>query len=71
MTFLNAGPSTPLKYASLRMTDLVVGRVTARTKAKEEAGPFDSAEVRFAQDDKDVLWGEDEVRVQVPFDWLF
>jgi len=52
MTFLNAGPSTPLKYASLRMTDLVVGRVTARTKAKEEAGPFDSAEVRFAQDDR-------------------
>jgi hypothetical protein len=32
------------------MTDLWWGRA-ARTKAKEEAGPFDSAEVRFARDD--------------------
>jgi hypothetical protein len=28
-----------------------LGYVKARSKAKEEAGPFDSAEVRFVQDD--------------------
>jgi hypothetical protein len=44
-----AGPSTPLKYASLRMTGLWFG------KTKNESRSFDSAEVRFAQDDRSVF----------------
>jgi hypothetical protein len=46
-----AGPSTPLKYASLRMTRFRGGGRTKSNRA-QRAPAFGSAEVRFAQDDK-------------------
>jgi hypothetical protein len=45
--------STPLKYASFRMRGAEVSE-----ERTTNAGPFDSAEVRFAQDDRFVV-GED------------
>jgi hypothetical protein len=46
----NAGPSTPLKYASLRMTGLMWGK--NEVQPRQRAPAVDSAEVRFAQDDR-------------------
>jgi hypothetical protein len=50
-----AGPSTPLKYASLRMTGHYFASHVARSldaAQRKKSGSFDSAEVRFAQDDR-------------------
>src|SRR6266700_3844729 len=56
VSFREAGPSAPLKSASLRMTNLwgVVAKNKSKNKSKCRSRSFGSAEKRFAQDDNSV-----------------